>query len=530
VEDEADALVGQVLDRRYRLDEVIGRGGVGSVFRATHTLIGKALAIKLLRAAHVRDPAVLQRFLREALLASSVKHPNVVDISDYGQLPEGGAFYVMEYLRGRTLAERIDEDGPLPVPEAIEVARQICHGLQAAHGQGIVHRGLKPENVFCCKGTADDPRIKLLDFGIARAESQRITMAGEVLGTPEYMAPEQALGHDVDARADLYAVGIILFEMLTGLVPFRSDDIGLTIQSHITAPPARVTDIAPQLAAMQSVAGLVDRLLAKDPDQRPDSAEQAAEDLADALAQDLRSQGVDRSAGAPWVSRRSDRSTVAIGSGGMGGAARADPRLMQEVSPSPPTMGWAGSAGTGPRGPVYAARPIAPERRIPTPRRSSLWVSMIMAGAATVAGLGTFGVYASVVGFRTTTPDVVEPALELRVPRPRLPEFSIVPAEGLLPGRSGLGPRTPSPLPTDVHAEPPAPAAPSVEAVIKPRRRSPSRPQSQPAAAQPPAPQASPENDDVDDAAGESGSSNPLPENQPKPRAPGDLKDPFFGN
>jgi serine/threonine-protein kinase len=424
-----EGLLGTVLDRRYRLDELVGSGGMAFVYRATHTLIGKKHAIKVMRPELARDRELVRRFLREAQVVSSIKHPNVVDISDYGTRQDGRAFYVMEFLRGRTLADRIDNGGgPLPPEEALGVALQICQGLQAAHDVGVVHRDLKPENIFICDPKpGKEPQVKLLDFGIARA-GQRITVAGAVLGTPEYMAPEQARGVDVDHRADIYGLGVILFEMLTGLVPFRSDDVALTIQSQIHAPPPTLVAVNGDLAYLSRTDQVLQRLLAKQPEERPSAARSAAELLRDAIRGDLGDE----------TATRLVKATMAIGSGGIGALADgdrpggADP---DAVWPESPTA-WDPQGGHGPVAPGFAptrpsgaerARrrtevPVGPSGESDTRRRRRPPVSLIMTGTAVLAAAITVGTYAMLEGYAGLSAAAEPPVTEtITIPAAQVP-------------------------------------------------------------------------------------------------------------
>jgi serine/threonine-protein kinase len=378
----AQSLLGRVLDRRYRLDEVIGLGGMGVVFRATHVLIGKVLAVKVLRREHTHGD-VARRFLLEARVASSLKHPNVVDISDFGELEEGGAFYVMEYLEGRSLADRIDHDGPIPPDEAIAIALQICQGLTAAHAQGVVHRDLKPDNVFLVPpgSGSEAPLVKLLDFGIARAGPRRITAMGTVLGTPEYMAPEQALGVDVDHRVDLYSLGIILFEMLTASVPFHHKDIAQVLEMHVSAEAPHLGARKPELAPLQRVDDVVQSLLAKSRETRPSSAEATVTALISAIGLDLGRDTADRL----------QRATIAIGSGLISDVHEATPTSIR----SEPTS-WRGKTRAGERpaapDPLLLSGPVptvgrhgASLRPAPSPARPVLiaTVAAVLAAAVT---------------------------------------------------------------------------------------------------------------------------------------------------
>jgi tRNA A-37 threonylcarbamoyl transferase component Bud32 len=435
-----EGLLGTVLDRRYRLDELIGSGGMAFVYRATHTLIGKKHAIKVMRPELARDPELVRRFLREAQVVSSIKHPNVVDISDFGTRSDGRAFYVMEFLRGRTLADRIDNGGgPLQPEEALGIALQICQGLQAAHDQGVVHRDLKPENIFICDAKpGKEPQVKLLDFGIARA-GQRITIAGAVLGTPEYMSPEQAKGLDVDHRADIYGLGVILFEMLTGLVPFRSDDVALTMQSHIHAEPPTLASINTELAYLARTDQALRKLLAKDPDDRPRAAKSAAELLRDAIRGDLGDE----------TATRLVKATMAIGSGGIGLQAlgereEEDPDAIWRERPNKPwdqQMSPARGFGAEAPSPAYpgAAMPLvhsalqaegvhAGAMRVAgldpgdTARRRRPRVPLIMGGTALVAAVVTVGMYGALGGFAGLSAAAETPVTEtIAIPAAEVP-------------------------------------------------------------------------------------------------------------
>lgn len=440
-----DAGIGRILDGRYRLDAVLGHGGMGYVYRATHTRIGKPFAIKVLRPRHATEPGVVERFLREARLASVLEHPNIVDINDYGELPEGGAYYVMELLSGRTLAARIDEDGPIEPGRALSIAVQICRGLECAHEQGIVHRDLKPDNVFLVQreGESDEPRVKLIDFGIARAQSARITATGAVLGTPEYMSPEQAQGEDVDARADLYALGVIVFEMLTGLVPFCSEDVTKVIYSHIHGTPPTLASVAAPLRRLERTDAVLSRLLAKSPRARPSSAARVAELLDEAMHADL---GPEQD-----TSPKNPRSTLAIGSGGIAGRAEAP------IDPAPgswePRADWSSTSDAA--APVHAL----PSRT--RAARSRAWgpivgVLAVTALVCTGVGLGWSRGWWSSETTPATRPDAAVPAAV--APLPSSPSV-----------RSGRGvtapPRTTAP---SMSVKAPQPARPTDAPAVAP--------------------------------------------------------------
>jgi serine/threonine-protein kinase len=265
---------GTLIADRYRVDAMLGEGAMGAVYLAEHVQLRKRLAIKVLLPQWTTTAEVVARFEQEAVAAGAISHPNVAAATDFGRLADGSFFLVLEYLEGRTLRAELAA-GPLPTARALMIARGIALGVAAAHAKGIVHRDLKPENAMLVTRDGDPDFVKVLDFGIARIErtgpgGQALTSAGAVLGTPHYMAPEQALGSSVDARADLYALGVMLFEMLTGECPFRGAALTLVRQHLLTPAPALPPTVAERVPS--EVRSLVARLLEKEPAARYASA------------------------------------------------------------------------------------------------------------------------------------------------------------------------------------------------------------------------------------------------------------------
>jgi serine/threonine-protein kinase len=269
---QSPSLVGQVLDGRYRIIRKLGEGGMGEVFAAEHVHIEKRFAIKLLRPEIVSNPEAVTRFRQEARSASSIGHRNIIAIEDFGQLADGRIYMCMELLNGAALNDLITQ--PLAVDRLLNILIQTGHGLAAAHAKGIVHRDMKPENVFVTIGPSGEDIPKLLDFGIAKVSGNEgqnhLTRTGTIFGTPFYMAPEQALGNPVDARTDIYAVGVIMYECFAGSLPFQGESFMGILTQHITMDPEPVAQRAAR-AGRQLPPGLADvimRCMQKNPAQR----------------------------------------------------------------------------------------------------------------------------------------------------------------------------------------------------------------------------------------------------------------------
>jgi len=264
-----DPLIGQVVADRFRVVSQLGVGGMGTVYEAEHCFIKKRVALKLLRPEITSSPDALTRFQREALAASTIGHENIVTIDDFGRLADGQVYLTMEYLDGFPLNQVIRAD-VMPVEQILEVMLQTCHGLAAAHAKGIIHRDMKPENIFLVD---QGRKVKILDFGIAKvtrgdANDTNLTKTGAIFGTPNYMAPEQALGKKVDHRADVYAMGIILYELLAGVVPFRSDSFLAILTQHVTKPPRPPSELANGRNVPRELEQIALKAISKEPDAR----------------------------------------------------------------------------------------------------------------------------------------------------------------------------------------------------------------------------------------------------------------------
>jgi len=280
--------VGQILDNRYEVLELIGEGGMGRVYLAEHIDIGRRVAVKILHPVYSRMPDLVERFRREARAASKIGNPHIVDVTDSGRTPDDSVYFVMEYLEGRELANVIDREGAVDVNRALRIACQICRALTAAHAVNIVHRDLKPENIFLTTREGRADFVKVLDFGIAKttgaeqARDKRLTSPGMAMGTPEYMAPEQAAGKSADPRTDVYSVGAIVYEMLTGTAPYEGDNFMEVLTKKATLDPVHPAELRPDLP--EAVAELAMRAMARDPGDRPATMEALEYEITKCLA------------------------------------------------------------------------------------------------------------------------------------------------------------------------------------------------------------------------------------------------------
>jgi eukaryotic-like serine/threonine-protein kinase len=338
-----------VLDNRYDVGRPLGSGGMGEVFLARDRVLGRDVALKVLRTQYAGDSEFAERFKREARSAASLSHPNIVQVYDRGDTEDGSSYIAMEYVPGGTLKERVVGEGPLGTREAAALGAQVAEALGAAHERGMVHRDIKPQNVLL----TDRGDAKVADFGIARAGSSvTISRTGSVMGTAGYMSPEQALGEPATPKSDLYSLGVVLFEALTGELPYTADNPIAVSMKHVNEPVRSPREIDPTIP--EGMDALVTRLMAKDPEDRYASADELADDL--------------------WRTSRGREPTAA--------AVAAAPTRLQQAS----------VAASSPTRRVPPPRPSPVRRR----RRRIPWFLILV--AAILFFLGTLGLLRSVMG------------------------------------------------------------------------------------------------------------------------------------
>ena len=305
-----DALLGRVFDNRFEVRMALGQGGMGTVYRGWQLTVDREIAIKVIHPKLASDRVAVKRFLREARLSSRLNQPNIINVYDFGQTEDGVLYIAMELLRGHTLAREVEAMRPLPLRRILTIGQQLCDALDAAHGQGIVHRDLKPGNIIILDDPPGRDLIKVLDFGLAKSlvsdTTSLVTNTNAILGTPLYMPPEQIEGRPSDQRADLYSLGCILYQMVSGRPPFLADSVNLVLAAHVSdEPPPLPATTPPELART------IQRLMEKDPAKRMRSAREAREAM-QAILEGGPAQVQDDSFTAPDLRPLIDSSRIAL--------------------------------------------------------------------------------------------------------------------------------------------------------------------------------------------------------------------------
>ena len=464
--------VGDVLEGKYRIERVLGRGGMGTVYEGVHTRIHRRVAIKVLKGALAANDEMVKRFEREALAASTVKSNHVVEVFDVGQMPDGERYMILEYLDGESLSARLKRLKTMAPNQIFPLAVEMLEGLDAAHAAGIVHRDLKPANIFIAKDDSGSECVKVLDFGVSKFAdlTDTVTQTGAVVGTPFYMAPEQTRGaRNAGVRSDIYAVGAILFRALTGRPPFVAETIHELIAKLISTTPPKVTDVAPTVDPAASA--IVDRALEQDPKARYQSAREMIEALVAWHGRPSASV-----AGAIAAPAADEAPTVAT-------PASSLHRLDSATSLGTPPPAVAGSADQLTPSPATLDSQATPSRP-----RFRLWVGAALA-ALVAAGI-------AVVTFTGRAPDAAEPAAgaspvdDQPDPSPAADEQEDsvqTPSEAEVHDDAKPPDETPNaPEPNDAKAAPTTSAAAS-PAIPRPRPRP--RPETTPKPAPPPPPE-----------------------------------------
>jgi serine/threonine-protein kinase len=486
--------IGRTLDGKYRIDGFLKRGGMGSVYRGTHLLLNKPVAIKLIRPELVTSQDIVERFFREARAAAKLSHPNIVTVHDLGQTEDGTLYIIMEVVEGQSLKDLIVAEGPWESGRALRFCRAVASALSLAHRNGIVHRDLKPQNIMVYRDSEGKESPKLLDFGIAKTlepDSPALTSTGMVLGTPHYMSAEQAKGMPADQRSDIYALGVILYEMLVGKVPFDDKSIPSILVKHLTEPPRPPSTLRGDIP--REVETLVLRCLEKDPEKRF----QTADDLGKALSTRLDTES--HAVLAPTVATVPPTEQLTIesspGSTGAGGASAARPAPV----PFPPPLPAAESTRKMDSGTVRAREAQAPAPR-PQPAkgqggsRTGLFVGLVVIGTLLLAMVvGGFLLFRILRGGSSETPTPVATASTGAVTIPASPPTTET--ESSPPEETETSPSTPAAtLPASEPAKESAPPptereAPPVPVKTAQEERRAQPPPSPPASTQPqPAP------------------------------------------
>ena len=378
-------LVGQVLADRYHIMKKLGEGGMGQVYLAEHVKMGRRSAIKVMNPSMVHDPEAVARFNREAANASRISDSHVCAIYDFGETADGLIYLAMEFVEGEPLTELLTREGALPVARAADICIQVAAALQAAHDLGIVHRDLKPDNIMLTRSRDGADAVKVVDFGLAKAVGgegggQKVTRTGLVVGTPEFLSPEQLSGDKLDGRSDVYSLGLVLFNMLTGTLPFPADSVQEAMIKRLTDEPAELIEVRPDLHFPPGLQQTLDTALARSPVDRYQSAAKFAHDLASivgpsrgdagaalpsTLADDDKTEPIE-----PVRTRKRSRVPIVVGvivALGAAGAVVTIGRTVKQTSSVPPAD-TARQIVAPPPVDTASRTPVVPPRRAPVKR------------------------------------------------------------------------------------------------------------------------------------------------------------------
>ncbi len=379
-------LIGHEVGGRYRVLSKLGEGGMGAVYRAEQISLKRIVALKILKPELSSEPGLVRRFNTEATLAAKLNHPNTVTLYDFGQDHDGSLYIAMEFIEGHSLRQVLVREGPLAPARVFAIVTQICGSLADAHSTGIVHRDLKPDNVMLFVRGKQKEAVSVLDFGIAKLRDehgnitqQPMTQVGDILGTPQYMAPEQIRGDRVDARTDVYALGVMLYEMLTARLPFEGATVLALLSKHLTEVPLSPSQKRPELAIPQAMSDLVMRCLAKSPAERPGSMDEVEQSLATI---DL--------ATMPMVQTPAKQSPGTIDLATMDVVMMPQSETPRSIGEAP--TGYASPVpSTGPRSPMQTPVGAMPTTEIPKRSfRILLWIALVVVAAG---GVGAYLMY-----------------------------------------------------------------------------------------------------------------------------------------
>ncbi|MCY1014293.1 serine/threonine-protein kinase [Pyxidicoccus sp. MSG2] len=413
-------LLGQVLDGRYKIESVLGQGGMGMVFRATQTSVQRPVAVKTLNPSLAAAPQFFERFRREAEIASRLRHPNVITIFDFGRAPDGTCYFVMELLQGESLKEMVKREGPMSLRRAVSLIEQACQGLAHAHAEGCVHRDLKPHNIMVQQLSGKD-FVKVLDFGLVKAmeaeEEEQLTSTGQVLGTPQYMPPEQAGGEAVDQRSDLYSMAGVLYFCLTGSSPYGANTVRKALTASLTQPVPAVNSKRQGAPVPAALDAFFKKALSPEKEDRYQNAQEFIDAMQDSIAdlspeelEAMPSGGVSSGAHERGSGSRASASRAGgrpgSGSGSGVRAARAAPAAGRGSTPSNVVVARSQAAAPGSGSSPSRARPAAPAPRAapapppppPAPEGMStgkkvalVAVPLVLLGIGAAVVLGTSG-------------------------------------------------------------------------------------------------------------------------------------------